>query len=297
MTIPADVVRDNSAIQEAEREVVQFFEEWLGGSRCDSIFGLPAVHLRDGDKVIIGQSRIDSDDDLNRQVHWQSVFVGAGDRKGDWDVDRSLELFGELQFTIGSRHVDGFGHVVMERDENTVYVSGFIDFRVRDVYDFAEGQVIGLDLLEMEGEAKPFDVFTPTWRKRIEGVITFGRWPAPAVQAAVVRAVKQEFETWGDVRALVLRSLFVCFILWVGVDYVWYLRGWMVVPPHCVLESNPRRVCILEGAMTLALAHALTAYMERTENPDVVRPALYYAVGPNFAHYLKGAVQTIESDE
>ncbi len=82
-----------------------------------------------------------------------------------------------------------------------------------------------------------------------------------------------------------------------GVDYVWYLRGWMVVPPHCVLESNPRRVCILEGAMTLALAHALTAYMERTENPDVVRPALYYAVGPNFAHYLKGAVQTIESDE
>jgi len=50
-------------------------------------------------------------------------------------------------------------------------VSGFIDFRVTDRYDFALGQVIGLDLLETDGPAKPFRVVTTTWRKPVEATI------------------------------------------------------------------------------------------------------------------------------
>ena len=77
----------------------------------------------------------------------------------------------EAQLSIGGGHVQGLGYIVLERRGDRIHVSGFIDFRVRDVYDFAKGQVAGFDLLESDGPARPFEVFTTTWRKRIDATI------------------------------------------------------------------------------------------------------------------------------
>jgi hypothetical protein len=119
--------------------------------------------------------------------------------------------------------------------------------------------------------------------------------------------MKQELETWRDVRRLIYRFLLVCFALWVGVDYVWYLRGWEVVRPHCAFAARPHATYILEGETTPVLSQALIAYMARTINPAAmrlndggqveVRPALFYSVGPDFGGYFKGAVQLIEGDD
>ncbi len=78
-------------------------------------------------------------------------------------------------------------------------------------------------------------------------------------------------ETFGELCAIIARVLVLCFSLWVSVDYVWYLRGWIVVPPQCVLESNRHRVYDLEGEMTPTLAQGLLDYLGRFNNPAAMR--------------------------
>lgn len=114
-------------------------------------------------------------------------------------------------------------------------------------------------------------------------------------------------ETFGELCAIIARVLVLCFSLWVSVDYVWYLRGWIVVPPQCVLESNRHRVYDLEGEMTPTLAQGLLDYLGRFNNPAAmrlneehqveVRVPLYYLISPGFGNYLKGAVQLIEDED
>ncbi|MGY8690865.1 MAG: hypothetical protein ACKVHP_24395, partial [Verrucomicrobiales bacterium] len=165
LTVPATVVDDYHGVQEAEEQVVSYYREWLEGRLSDSNFGTPTRSMRDGDKIVVGGTAFDPPRSLERRVLWERRFEGAG------DDDRESELLSEAQLSIGGGHVQGLGYIVLERRGDRIHVSGFIDFRVRDVYDFAKGQVAGFDLLESDGPARPFEVFTTTWRKRIDATI------------------------------------------------------------------------------------------------------------------------------
>lgn len=165
MTIPGEIVQDYGGVRIAEPDVVGFYQEWLAGDLPDTTFGSPTLNMRDGDRIVVGGRPFGPPDPLEQRVLWEKVFKGAG------DDGRFGEVLSEAQVSIGGGTLQGFGYLILERQGNRIDVSGFIDFRVTDRYDFALGQVIGLDLLETDGSAKPFRVVTTTWRKPVEATI------------------------------------------------------------------------------------------------------------------------------
>lgn len=165
MTIPGEIVQDYGGVRLAEPDVVGFYQQWLAGDLPDTTFGSPTLNMRDGDRIVIGGRPFGPPDPLEKRVLWEKVSKGAG------DDDRFGEVLSEAQVSIGGGTLQGFGYLILERQGDRIDVSGFIDFRVIDRYDFALGQVIGLDLLETDGPAKPFRVVTTTWRKPVEATI------------------------------------------------------------------------------------------------------------------------------
>jgi len=165
VTIPTSVVREYGGVESAEEVVIGQFRSWLAGEIMDSRFGRPTLRIGDGETLVIGGDGQTPTSELAHRVRWFESFSGAG------DSFRLHEIAEEALWAVGGGTVWGYGYVVLERQGDEIAVSGFIDFRVEDEYDFAKNHPAGLDKLATLGEAAEFEVCSSLWRRRIQATI------------------------------------------------------------------------------------------------------------------------------
>lgn len=186
--IPAGLVRDYEPVKLAERDVLDLYEDWLVGRRPDSQHAYPVRRLGDGEVAHIGGTPEGPSDDLGQRMVWEAAFAGAGESLlGLRGLGPAMvgDVISEAHATIGGGSLQGFGFLILERRGSTVHVSGTIDFRVEDSYDFDSGAWFLQAPLEQHGFARRFVVTTDTWRRPIEGRIAFDRNNNPV--SAVLR--------------------------------------------------------------------------------------------------------------
>jgi hypothetical protein len=165
------VLGDYPTLRSAYGEVLKYFSEWLAGERPDKVHGAPNLPVRDGDKLTIGVSPGQFEKNLDRLVWWEASFSGVGEAG---HPSAFGALGSESHASIGGGTLQGFANsLVLVRDGNLIRITGDLIFRVKDKYDFSEGDLLGLRALEDAGLAKGFDVLTETWRIEVEGFIRF----------------------------------------------------------------------------------------------------------------------------
>ncbi len=149
--------------------VMKSFAEWLVGVRADSRRGVPNLPMSEGERLQIGVPSGANEKDLDRLVMWESSFTGAGESlrpMAFWAIAT------EAQAAIGGGTLQGFANSLeLVREGELIRISGNLTFRVKDVYDFADGDMFGLRAMEDAGLAKSFVVETHPWRVDVEGYI------------------------------------------------------------------------------------------------------------------------------
>jgi hypothetical protein len=178
LEVDAHILHDFDLAQEAVEDVEGHFENWLMGRLEDSVVGNPTLEIQDGERLIVGGDGSGPTENLDDRVFWEAGLSGVGEGiVPDMNLEAIMsinDIFSEAQALFGGATVEGFGYFEMERFGNRVLISGFIDFRVTDVYGFNEGDWLnrGLRDLEPNGLAMSFDLSTPNWRRPFHAVIS-----------------------------------------------------------------------------------------------------------------------------
>lgn len=172
LTVPSNFMRGYPTLVRTYKPVLTFFIEWLMGKRSDSVEGIPVLPVRDGEVVVIGLPNVHSgiDKDLDDFVMWEKSFPGVGDTG---NPGLAWALGTEAHYAIGGGTLQGYAvSLTLTREGDEVRIAGQIQFRVWDIYDFAEDDTLGFHLLEQKGSAKPFEVFTEPWQLEVSGYIS-----------------------------------------------------------------------------------------------------------------------------
>ncbi|CAA6604438.1 hypothetical protein MTBLM1_30031 [Rhodospirillaceae bacterium LM-1] len=166
VTLDKDWVRQHPPVKEGEAKSQKHFEDWLvGQGPGDRKLGKIWDHLPEGEGSV-----------TIKGMQWDGAVDNPSWRKLD---DKSN--------TLGGLTVKGEGDIKLERKGNEVIVTGTVNQRARDDYDFKkEGRngewlpqgVLGGDFtmtrqqitdMERAGGAKAFEIQTDPWSKNLEG--------------------------------------------------------------------------------------------------------------------------------
>jgi hypothetical protein len=165
VTVPVHFVDSYAPVQEAEERVLGHLRNWLAGEVNDTTFGKPTLFLKPGQRIVIGGKPERTPSNLAYRIRWDAEFGGAIESRNPH------EIVDEAHWAIGGGHLSGYGSLVLERIGNRIEVSGYIDFRVEDLYDFSRNHLFGYDDHETLGTARSFAVHSEFWRRRVEATI------------------------------------------------------------------------------------------------------------------------------
>ncbi len=169
VTIPSEFLRDYPTVIQAQKVVLRYFGEWMIGLREDSRTGIPKLPLGDGETVTLGVPIDIVGGDLDDLVMWESSFKGVGDAGRPFDL---WAVGTEAHASIGGGTLQGFAvSLRLDREGDRIAISGQLQFRVRDRYDFAQSDTFGLHALEDNGSARSFWVTSEPWSVDVDGII------------------------------------------------------------------------------------------------------------------------------
>ena len=169
VTIPSDVVIDYPTLQGAHRRVLWNFGRWFVGDIEDTKFGKAPLPLNEGDRTTLGVQLGEQGLSFDDVVMWETTFLGAGGTLGIMD---KFALDDEAHSSVGGGTLQGFASsLTLVRDDDTIRISGVMEFRVEDTYKFEDGHWLHYDELERAGLAKSFTVISTPWSHRVSGLI------------------------------------------------------------------------------------------------------------------------------
>ena len=161
VVVPPTVLKDFAPAKVAVRGVLQHFEDWFMANDediKDSRYGWPTLDLEDGERRVVGGPDAAPGSAVGDRVMWEKTMSGAGILDPDHLSD--------AQASFGGATVQGYGRFVLERHDNVVTISGYIDLLVSDEYTFDSEDIFnpGFRHLEPAGVARSFELKTTPWR-------------------------------------------------------------------------------------------------------------------------------------
>ncbi|HUT50638.1 MAG TPA: peptidoglycan-binding domain-containing protein [Alphaproteobacteria bacterium] len=150
----------HKALRTAANRIEGHYQDWMIGKRKP----------KDPSRAVAGR--------LLSLKSGRSITV-SDDFDGRYKFDLSRNRFSDHRLLLGNGSIRANGTFTFSRKGNIIEVTGVIENRIRDPFDFTEGQVArffprisvrhdDMIRLEQHGRAKTF-IIRSTWRRRIKG--------------------------------------------------------------------------------------------------------------------------------